>query len=270
MINKNQIEAYLKRISFQGELKSDHETLQHLHKAHMQSIPFENLDIPLGQKIRLDFPSLFEKIIANKRGGFCYELNYLFSTLLAASGFKVKLLAAQVYDGDKLGKPFDHQLLLVVCENNVLIADVGFGDSFISPLKINSKPEEQRGSLYKAIPQNEHFVLMKKNPTKEWQPQYQFSLNAHQIEDFTEMCDYQQSSPESNFTKKSVCSRATDNGRITLSNNKLINTRADIREENSIENINQYRELLIQHFGITLPAKLSSEQSKRLGFSEKL
>src|SRR5262245_1566225 len=101
--------AYLKRIDYRGRLDPTAETLRGLHVAHMLSVPFENLDIPLGRPIVLDEDALFDKIVARRRGGFCYELNGLFAALLRSLGFDVTLLSAGVAHADGgFGLEFDH------------------------------------------------------------------------------------------------------------------------------------------------------------------
>jgi len=264
MLNNQLVEQYLQRINFQGNVNVDRETLHNLHQAHMESIPFENLDIHLGNKINLSIPQLFEKVVTKNRGGFCYELNYLFSEMLKACGFKVSLLSAQVFDGEIPGMEYDHLLLLIECEGILSIADVGFGDSFISPLELDSKPVEQRGYLYKITSQNDRYVLYRKKNEEEWLPQYIFTLNPQEIEAFTEMCEFQQTSSKSNFTKKSVCSIATKTGRLTISNGKFIETSHGKRSERLIADSRDYRQLLQRHFFMSLPNDISLFQWKML------
>jgi arylamine N-acetyltransferase len=99
----------------------------------MLTVPFENLDIPLGHPIVLSLPSFYDKIVRRRRGGFCYELNGLFGWLLEQLGFAVLMLSALVFHGVPPGPEFDHLVLLIEMEER-LIADVGFGDSFLEPL----------------------------------------------------------------------------------------------------------------------------------------
>jgi N-hydroxyarylamine O-acetyltransferase len=100
----------------------------------MFNVPFENLDISVGRYIKLDLPSLFQKIVHERRGGYCYELNGLFAALLRTLGFRVDQLSAGVAGPDgKFGPEFDHLTLLVGAGDSWL-ADVGFGDSFLAPL----------------------------------------------------------------------------------------------------------------------------------------
>ena len=77
-----EIDAYLERIGYRGSREPTVETLKRLHRAHMLTVPFENLDIPLGRPIVLSLPLLYDKIVRRRRGGFCYELNGLFAWLL--------------------------------------------------------------------------------------------------------------------------------------------------------------------------------------------
>lgn len=267
MLSKYQIEQYLKRINFHQNLNDTKLTLMALHQAHMQSVPFENLDIHLDHKIHLSLPRLFEKIVIKKRGGFCYELNYLFGALLNASGFQVSLLSAQVFDGDVPGREFDHLLLLVECEGAMWIADVGFGDSFILPIEQGTEPIEQLGYLYKVTSQNEKQVLFRKKIEEEWQSQYIFSSTPHKIEAFAQMCEFQQTSSESTFTKKSVCSIATQSGRLTISNGKFIETIDGLRSETLIESSKHYRQILQQYFHMKLPDDITPTQWNKLGIT---
>jgi len=140
--------TYLKRIEYTEPVKPDAQTLHGLQAAHMLHVPFENLDIRLKRPIRLDEQSLWNKIVTNKRGGFCYELNGLFAWLLKQIGFNVTYLNARVYDREgNLGIEFDHLTLLVQIpgRNERWLADVGFGDSFIIPLSFEGAGEQTQG-----------------------------------------------------------------------------------------------------------------------------
>jgi len=125
------VAAYLHRIHYRGPLAPTAETLRALHLAHHLAVPFENLDIHLGQPIILDEARFYDKIVRRRRGGFCYELNGLFAALLRELGFDVTTLSARVIDTQPgmIGPEFDHLVLLVQLEERWL-ADVGFGDSF--------------------------------------------------------------------------------------------------------------------------------------------
>ena len=242
--------AYLKRIRYAGTLVPSAETLRALHHAHMLAVPFENLDIHRGRPIVLELPRLYDKIVNQGRGGFCYELNGLFAWLLGQLGFRVEMLSARVCNGGEPGPEFDHMALLVQREKR-LLADVGFGDSFVEPLLLDDVGEQvQRGVAYRIESDGEIVRMLERRPGQAWLVVYQFTLQSRQLSDFAEMCVWQQTAPESHFTKKRVCSLATNDGRVTLSDKKLIVTKNGERNERTLANEDEYRSTLSKYFGI--------------------
>jgi N-hydroxyarylamine O-acetyltransferase len=252
MLHETQVKKYLERLSYAGSVEANVDLLIALHRAHLYRIAFENLDIILGKKIALPRDAVMDKILIQRRGGFCYELNYAFSLLLKTLGFDVRLLAASVFSGQTVGPEFDHMLLLVHMNQQAWIADVGFGDCFRTPMLIGGDAVEELGSAYKIVADGDHQILMHRKAQQEWQPEYRFSLIGHGIVDFLPMCDYQQSSPDSHFTRKSICSIATKVGRISISNGRLIITEHGERHEHHIQNDAEYQQLLAQHFDMQL------------------
>jgi len=246
-----EIDAYLKRIGYGGSRQPTAETLRQLHRAHLLAVPFENLDIPLGHPIVLSLPSFYDKIVRRRRGGFCYELNGLFGWLLEQLGFTVVMLSARVFEGAQPGPEFDHLVLLIEMEER-LIADVGFGDSFLEPLRLDAEKEDvQQGSSYRLTGSDSERVLQRRRES-EYESRYVFSLTPRRLAEFSAMCQRQQTSSESIFARKAVCSLATPDGRITLSNSRLIVTAGGRREEREIAGEQEYRTLLETHFGIDL------------------
>lgn len=246
------IQRYLERIHYHGPLEPTLQTLRALHEAHLLAVPFENLDIHLGKAIVLDEVSLWAKIVEHKRGGFCYELNGLFALLLRALGFSVDMLSAAVTNStDGFGPEFDHLTLLVHLEENWL-ADVGFGEAFRQPLLLQATiTQRQAIGSYKLEREGESWLYQEWDG--DWKPAYRFTLQPHDLSDFTAMCHYQQTSPESHFTQKRVCSLATRSGRITLSDQRLITTIDGERTEHLLTD-EEYQIVLAEQFGIVLSA----------------
>ncbi len=91
------VDAYLERVGYDGDLKPTAETLRGLHRAHVAAIPFENLDIVLGRGISLEMDAMQDKLIRRDRGGYCYEHNLLFAALLERIGFAVSRLTARTW-----------------------------------------------------------------------------------------------------------------------------------------------------------------------------
>src|SRR5688572_23309977 len=142
------IPAYLNGLHYSNSVKRDVETLSGLQSAHMMNIRFENLYIGLRRSIRLSEEALWDKIINQNRGGFCYELNGLFAWLLKQIGFDVTYLNARVFNQTgELGIDFDHLALLVKIpgQSSRWLTDVGFGDSFNEPLNFEHRDEQVQG-----------------------------------------------------------------------------------------------------------------------------
>ena len=116
------LDAYCSRINYTGSREVSAATLKGLHFAHVHNVPFENLDIHLGQPLSLDPADLFAKIVTRTRGGYCYEVNSFFAMILRAFGFQVQCLLARVLYGFSDLRPRSHQLLLVTVANESWIA----------------------------------------------------------------------------------------------------------------------------------------------------
>lgn len=266
---------YLERIRFPGPVDLDALepsllTLQALHEAHLLAVPFENLSIHYGQPIVLQEEALFNKIVRQRRGGFCYELNGLFAWLLRQLGFQVTLLSAGVAnDSGSFSPEFDHMtLLLHQVDGADWLADVGFGDSFRLPLRFEAELAQQDadGRTYRLWREHgacgdcdeseentqREYWMVQQYSDDSWQSQYRFTLQPHALTDFTQRCLYQQTSPESHFTQKRICSLATPMGRITLSDLLLITTIRGNREERMVRSEEEYREVLAQWFGVVV------------------
>ena len=260
------VDAYLRRINYSGSIEPNAETLRALQVAHLRTVPFENLSIHVDQAIVLEDESLYKKIVENKRGGFCYEANGLFASLLRALGFKVSMLAAGVAkrsellnlnDGSALsevefGPVFDHMCLMVELEERWL-ADVGFGDSFIEPLLLDRRDDQVRGDeRYRIVPLNDALILLRRKNGEDWNAEYRFDLQPHVYADYEEMCKFHQTSPDSHFTRGRICSLATEDGRVTLSDMRLITTHGSKRDEKTLTSQGEYDRVLRDRFGIAL------------------
>ena len=247
------VQSYLARVGYKGPTSPTLETLRAIHYAHLLTVPFENLDIALGRKIALDEDSFIRKIAERRRGGFCYELNGAFAALLQALGFRVTRLSARVARSDGGESPeFDH-LTLRVDLDETWLADVGFGESFLEPLRIKPGVEQlDRAGTFRTVERDERLLLEKKQADGSWQGQYSFTLQSRRLEEFAGMCEYHQRSPQSHFTQNKICSRATAEGRITLAGMKLIVTSNGEREERLLKSEDEWRDTLRERFDVVL------------------
>jgi len=246
------VDAYLRRIGYDGPREPSTATLRQLHRRHLFAVPFENLDIPLGTPIVLDVDRLFDKIVVRQRGGFCYELNGLFCELLRALGFNVQMLSARVRrEHGGFGPEFDHMLLQVQLDEPWLV-DVGFGDSFVDPIVFHAGGADQvSGHRYTVLPIDDEWQLLREDG-KDRVPLYAFRDLPHELNEYREMCLHHQNSPASHFTRNWICSRATPDGRITIVNMRLIVTRGTEREERQLSSQEELRRCLDDLLGVRL------------------
>lgn len=243
---------YLERLGLHTAPPTGLEGLRILHEAHMRSVPFENLDIRAGVPIVLDLDRLFDKVITRRRGGFCYELNGLFAALLTQLGFRVELLSGQVWHGRQriFGEPYDHMALRVRLPEGDHLADVGFGDLFLHPLPMLLDVDLRDG------PRNYHLVrdvdghlVLRRWNGRDHGPIYKFSEAPCELRAFEPMCAWHQTSPTSHFTQRTICTKALPDGRITVTDKRLIMTRNGVREERSLDRPG-FHEAMRTYFGM--------------------
>jgi N-hydroxyarylamine O-acetyltransferase len=251
-MDKDTAEAYLWRIGISAPLTANAATLRLLHRAHQIAVPFENLSIHLGEPISLDEDDLVTKIVRNRRGGFCYELNGTFALLLETLGAQVTRLAARVHGAKGLGPPYDHLALLVRLPDGSgpWLADVGFGRHSVAPLMFDSRTEhEDPGGRFLLADTADGDI----DVLKDGQPQYRMELRGRSLPDFIATCWWQQTSPLSHFVEETVCSRLTeDGGRISISGRTLIRTSNESRTEDQLPDDDALLAAYRDHFGITL------------------
>ena len=216
--------TYLDRIALGRPQFASAPALRELHLAHLRCVPFENLSIHLREPISLDEDALLEKLLERRRGGFCYELNGAFALLLEALGFRVARLAARVFGQNGLGPPFDHLALRVETADGTgpWLADVGFGSHSQFPLLLDARGEQ--------VDPDGHFRLTDGEAAdidviKNGKAEYRLEARPRSLNEFIPTCWWHQTSPASHFTRKTICSRLTETGRITISGRTLIRTR---------------------------------------------
>ncbi|MCY2951227.1 MAG: arylamine N-acetyltransferase [Planctomycetota bacterium] len=250
-LGPGKVEGVLGRIGYCGVREAGAGSLRALHEAFILAVPFENLDIMKGRRVRLEVGAFYEKIVKQGRGGFCYELNGLFAALLVNLGFDVTLLSARVIGEDGvLGPEFDHLVLLVKTPERWL-ADVGFGSSFRLPLKLDEEGEQAdfRCSYRLGRSREEITVYQKRLLEGEWFREYIFTLKPRRLGEFAATCLWQQTSPDSSFVRLRFCTLGTRTGRVTLMGNRLIVTHEGRRVVRDIEE-REVAGILKEHFGI--------------------
>ncbi|WP_079042342.1 arylamine N-acetyltransferase family protein [Streptomyces aureus] len=247
------VRAYLRRIGAERPDRADGEALRDLHLRHLRTVPFENLSIHLGEDIVLEEKALLDKVIGAHRGGFCYEVNTAFAVLLKALGYRVSLLQARVFGPEgKPGIPYDHMALLVETVDGARwLADVGFGDHGHFPLRYEDRGDQaDPGGVFRLVDTAEGDV----DVLRDGKPQYRMELRPRRLADFAVGAWYHRTSPDSHFPRSLVCSLLTEEGRITLSDRKLITRAGGERDERVLDGEDEVRGAYRDLFGIELDA----------------
>jgi N-hydroxyarylamine O-acetyltransferase len=250
-LDEETVAAYLRRIGVTPPGKADADAVRLLHRAHQVAVPFENLSIHIPEPISLEENDLVAKIVQQRRGGFCYELNGLFALLLEALGASVTRVAARVYGDSGLSPPFDHLALIVhpADGSGPWLADVGFGRHSDYPLLLDSRSgqDDPAGRFQLAdAPDGDLDVL------RDGRPQYRMEMRERTLADFVPTCWWQQTSPQSHFTADTICSRLTEDGRVSISGRTLIRTSGTTRTEQQLADDGALLAAYRDHFGITL------------------
>lgn len=248
------IEKYIQRIGHKHQLSISHECLKSLHQCHVMTIPFEALDVQLNRTIKLDLESIYDKVILKNRGGFCYELNYLFYSFLTQIGFDCSMVSSRIFDNGSYGPEFDHMSIVVKLEEDWLV-DIGFGDLFIEPLKIHSNQnQEDRFRTYKIQElKGEEFLLLESLKNKnDFRKKYIFNLKTRSIDAFSDQCHYKQFSPESYFVKNRICTLPTAFGRKTIMNDVFKVKFNDQVKKIKINNKTELIKILKEEFNVSI------------------
>jgi N-hydroxyarylamine O-acetyltransferase len=244
------IHTYLQRIDYTGSLEPTLETLCNLHRQHLLTIPYENLDIHLGRTLELDEEKIFQKIVLEERGGWCYEMNGLFAWALRELGFEVQYLSGAV-GRERVGdKAEGNHLVLLVNLGQSYIADVGFGD-LPEPLPLQEGEYKQGFLTVRLTQQGERWLFH--NHEHGGAKGFDFTLTPHQLSDFAKHCHTLQTSPDSGFVQKTVCQRLLPDGFATLRGAVLTTVRERGVEKRVIDSEADYKTVLRDVFGLELP-----------------
>lgn len=244
------VTSYLDRLGVPRPPEPTAEALRALHVAHLERIPFENLDVAIGRPVELGVDALVAKVLDRGRGGFCYELNGLFAHLLTALGYRVTLLAARVWTGEAWGPPFDHLALRVrTADGTEWLADVGFGEHSRFPLRADDEgDQDDPNGRFRSVAAGGGDLDVLRDDA----PQYRLEAHPRALADFTAMSWYQTHSPASHFTRSTVCSRQTPQGRVSISGRALIETESGARTKTELATDAELADAYAAHFAFRL------------------
>jgi len=252
------LDAYFQRIGYSGKRSPTLETLQAIHQHHAEAIAFENLNSFLKQPVLLDVTSLQQKLIYQRRGGYCFEQNRLFRSVLIALGFQVTNLAARVLWNLPEGTitPRTHMLLQVDIDAQKYIADVGFGGlTLTAPLSLTPDIEQSTPHEPFRLLTTDHTYIMQAYLGQEWKSLYRFELQEQQLPDYEVSNWYVSTHPSSLFVTTLIVARPDTDCRYALRNNQLTTHHLGGRTEQSVLiTVTELRTALEDVFRLNLPA----------------
>ena len=248
------IDAYLGRIGVARPARADLDALAAIQWGHVTSIPFENLDILLGEPIRIDLPSVCAKLIDGRRGGYCFEHNTLLAAVLRELGYEVTTLAARVRWMATVPTPRTHMLLAVEAGGGRWLVDAGFGGTCpTAPIALAAGTEAQlHHDRYRLVEDGAGLMLQLWMPDA-WTDLYWFTLEPQFPIDYEVANHFTSTHPSSHFTKAPTVARTTDAGRITLRGNELARRRGGQIERSPITDPEQYLAVLAGELGLVFP-----------------
>ncbi|XP_035376957.1 arylamine N-acetyltransferase, pineal gland isozyme NAT-10-like [Electrophorus electricus] len=283
------LKDYFRRIGFSGRYeKPDLATLSTVHKLHVLSIPFENLSIHCGEKITMDLQVIYDKIVRSHRGGWCCENNFLFSWVLREMGYKYTTLSSKVFD--TFNNDFDdmdsHFINMIEIDGKLYIADVGFGTwgQLWHPIEmIAGKDQPQPPGVFRLLNDDERWTLEKtgRKPLilneafancslanqHLKKTVYSFTLTPRSHDYFLKKAEHLQTSPESLYTKKSICSLQLATGFRALIGWTYIEVKFNSEDDVDLTDIKDIPDseveiVLREKFNVTLLNKLTPKNKK--------
>ncbi|MGM9988980.1 MAG: arylamine N-acetyltransferase [Bacillaceae bacterium] len=247
-----QVQSYLNYIGVK-EIEDKKQMLYDIHKHHLLKVPFENLDIMNGVKLSMNTKDLFDKLVGSNRGGICFETNTLLHWVLTELGYDVSFLSASLWNEEKEAYNPDcsHLALLVQLDKNYLV-DVGVGGGFLYPLVIEGGfTYKDANGTYEVKQVDEQNYLVMKQEEGVWMKLFTFSTEPRKLEEFHPQCHYYETSPDTFFTQKRLISRITENGRVTLKEEKLKVTTLEEVKEFPITSEEEWKQGLQEYFQIS-------------------
>jgi len=253
---KPNIDAYFERIGFAGSIAPTLETLTQLHALHPAAIPYENLDPLMGVPVRLDLANLQQKLVFDRRGGYCFEQNTLLRAILQDLDFEVKVHGARViwgHEGEE-EPPLRHIVLTVDVAGVTYLCDVGFGGlTATAPLRLRSGAEQETPLDRYRLTDADGLWLLEVEIDGAWLKLFDFTLAELSEERIVELNDIADSSEF--FTTQLLAARIEKTRRLAISNTRLnIHAPGQPSESRALGSVAELREVLSGMMGIALPS----------------
>jgi N-hydroxyarylamine O-acetyltransferase len=271
------LDEYLRRIGYDGGWDANLATLAGLHRCHVQTIPFENIDPLTGVRVDLDLGAIQDKLVGRRRGGYCFEQNLLFGAALERAGFTVTRLAARAWPGGATILPRTHMVLAVgfnevgvgakLCgvgfnTGRTWLCDVGFGGlGLLGPVALTDGADVRHDAWrYGVARSGDEWVLRARTATG-WVDLYAFTEQPQHLVDYEVSNHYISTHPSSPFVHRLVAGRVTATRRLELTDRALTETTGDGQTERTVTDLGR---LLRTDFGLDLDAATLAALNTRI------
>ena len=262
------LRKYWDRIGFiPREGESREEQLIRVHRCHSQAIPFENFTVFCGQPVTLDTDAIFDKIVCQPRGGYCFEMNQLFCDLLVAMGYAVTPVGCRPITVTGETRPLTHRINLVELNGRIWVCDVGLGTGgWTEPLLLETgRPQIQGDETFVIEAEAHDWFRVDWSRGERSRSVLRFPLAAAQPGDFVMANYFLSTRPDSVFTQSLMCKRPDADGRMfTIHNNHFRIDEAGMITETDLTPDN-FEDILKKYFGIVLPGELAARVGAYLG-----
>lgn len=250
-LSGQQLDRYFARVRHHGPREAGLVTLRALHRAHLLAIPYENLDIHLGVPITLDPDTMFTKLVDERRGGWCYEMNGVFGRVLETLGFDVRYVSSAVGRATRGWRAQGNHMVLVVMLDRPWIADVGFGDGFLAPLPLEPGAYSQGFLRYRVSRDGPWWRV----DSHEFggADGFDFTLTPRGLDDFRTQCRELQTSPDSGFVRSIVCERFVPAGLVMLRGAVLREVTGAGVKTNVLQDAVAFDRVLRERFDLAVP-----------------
>jgi N-hydroxyarylamine O-acetyltransferase len=241
------LHRYLRRINYTGPLSATRQTLHNLHRHHLLAIPFENIDVQMNLVPSLDQDAIFEKIVKNGRGGWAFEMNLLFAWVLREIGIACDMIGATIDRGAPASeKPMNHAALIVHLDQPYL-ADVGFGNGFLTPAPLRDGTFNDGRFDFKLTNHGKYwrFYNHRDNGTT-----YDFTADPISDGELQQMNRMLATTSESPYVQTLVCTRLQEHGMVTLSNAALRVYSTEQITEETASSADAFARILSEHFDL--------------------
>lgn len=247
-----ELDLYLERIGFAGDPHADLETLKRIHRFHVETIPYENLDVQFGVPIDRTPEAAFQKLVLRRRGGWCYEMNGLLSWALEEIGFKIHRLAGAVHRETAGDAMIGNHLVLLVDLDEPWVADAGFGDGLIEPVPLKQGPFKT-GPLACTLEKIEHGWWRYNNDPDGGAPSFDFHPDIQDEALLEQSCRQLQTNPQSSFVLNAVVQRWAQNEHLSLRGRVFTKISRDGKISRIIANSDTYTSTLEKEFNLSAP-----------------